>query len=203
VSRAADERRYLRAVEAAWSKASGRATVVSPREFEAIDSWRRRGIPLSVVLEVIATAGKRRSGKSLRGLTSIAHDVLGAWAVVAAGRTAQTVAPAAPARGGDAHPWGEALERSSEGTPLHALISDLLNRAAAGDDAASLDAELDRSLENAAPQDLCDATRRDVTLELATFRERMNGEEFQTMLRRALVDRLRASLSLPRLALTR
>jgi hypothetical protein len=128
---------------------------------------------------------------------------LDAWAVVAAGRTAQAVAPAAPARGGGGHPWTDALDRASEGTPLHALISELLNRKAAGDDAASLDAELDRSLENAAPQDLCDATRRDVTSELATFRERMNGEEFQTMLRRALVDRLRRTLSLPRLALTR
>ena len=203
MSQAASERRYLRAVEAAWSKTLGRAAVVSPREFEAIDSWRRRGIPLSVVLEVIAGAGKRRSGKSPRGLTAIAHDVESAWAVVAAGRTGLSAAPAAPPRDADRHPWAQALERAPQGTPLHALISGLLTEALEGQDAASLDAALDRSLGGTAPQDIVEVTRLDVARELESFRARMNAEEFQSMLRRALADRLRGKLSLPRLALAK
>ena len=72
----------------------GRQALVSPREFETIDGWRRRGIPLTVVLEVIADAGKRRSGRGPQALTALSHAVSDAWAVVCAGRIARNVADA-------------------------------------------------------------------------------------------------------------
>ena len=203
MSHAGDDRRYVRAVEAAWSKVLGRPAVVSPREFEAIDAWRRRGIPLSVVLEVIAAAGKRRSGRAPRALTGLAAAVLEAWSVVASGRAAPSVADARPARGDGRRAWEEARARCPKSAPLHAILTRLLVEEAAGTAATDLDAALDAFLLSAVePEALARATD-ETTQALADFRRRMSEEEFRRMFARALADRLRGALALPRLALTR
>jgi hypothetical protein len=203
VSHAGDQRRYVRAVEAAWSKILGRPAVVSPREFEAIDAWRRRGIPLAVVLEVLAAAGKRRSGSASKALTSLSHAVLEAWSAVAAGRAAPHVTDALPTRGDARRAWEESLLRCPVGAPLHALLARVLAEEAAGGAATVLDAALDEFLPGAVPPAALACATEETARALADFRRRMSEEEFQRTFARALADRLRASLALPRLVLTR
>jgi len=203
LSPASDERRYVRAVEAAWSKVLGRPAVVSPREFEAIDAWRRRGVPLTVVLEVIAEAGKRRSTGAGKALTGLARAVEEAWSVVAAGRTSPEAAGSLPARSDARHAWQECLARCPEGSPLRALLVGLLAQDAAGASGPALDAALDDALPGAVPDDTLSGARNDTEGALRAFRGRMSEDEFKSTFARALVDRLRATLGLPRLALTR
>lgn len=202
MSDAVSERRYIRAVEAAWSKVLGRPAVVSPREFETIDGWRRRGIPLTVVLEVLAAAGKRRSGRAPRALNALAPAVLEAWQVVAAGRSAGAAPDAWPARSDARRAWEEALARCPEGKPLRALLARLLSEEAEGAAANDLDAALDHSLPGAVPREMLALAKDETARALAGFRRRMSDEEFEKTFARALVDRLRLALALPRLTLT-
>jgi hypothetical protein len=201
--RDADGRRYARAVETAWSRALGRAAVVSPREFEAIDAWRKRGIPLSVVLEVISAAGQQRSGRGLAALTALNHAVSEAWKVVAAGRAAPPRTDTLQPRSDALAAWQEALRRSADAGRLHALLSRLLAKAAGGGDVQSLDAELDAELPGAVSESALRAATEEASRALRQFRGRMLDEEFQRMLARALVDRLRTAFALPRMTLTR
>ena len=171
-----DERRYVRAVEAAWSKVLGRPAVVSPREFETIDAWRRRGIPLAVVLEVLAAAGKRRSGRAPKALTSLAHAVQEAWSVVAAGRTAPNLADPLPERPEARRAWEEALERCAGDAPLRGLLARLLAEEGAGGASAALDAALDESLPGAVPHDTLRRAADETRRALDPFRGRMSEE---------------------------
>ena len=200
---AGDERRYVRAVESAWFKVLGRTAVVSPREFETIDAWRRRGIPLSVVLEAIESAGKRRSGRTPRSLTALSQAIADAWAVVSAGRATPGISEALPARADARRAWEEALARSPERGRLRALLTTLLAGQARGDSAEALDAALDAALVEAVPEPERRHANDETARALLSFRGRMSEDEFRKMFARALVDRLRSRLALPRLALTR
>jgi len=202
VSDALDERRYLRAVEAAWSKLLGRPAIVSPREFTIIDRWRRRGVPLGIVLEVLRDAGKRRSGATPRALTAFAHAVEEAWLAVAAGRLAPNPTGSLPARDTATSDWERAKNRCAPGTPLHALLTKLLAEGALGASGQVLDAALDASLAAAVPEEMRAVATEVTARALADFRTRMSDEEFQKTFARALADRLRAVLVLPRLTLT-
>lgn len=203
MSRAGDEKSYVRAVEAAWSKINGRPVVVSPRDFEAVDAWRRRGIPLSLVLEVLSSDAKRRSRGSSKALTSLSHAVNEAWLAVAAGRSASPSVEVAPSRAEARREWEDALARSPVGTPLRTLLERLLADEARGAAVAALDATLDEELPAAAPVEIRDRAEEETARALAAFRGRMSDEEFQATFARALADRLRAALALPRLALSR
>ena len=203
MSHAGDDRHYVRAVETAWSKLLGRPAVVSPREFETIDAWRRRGIPLTVVLEVIANAGKRRSGRGPQAITALAKAVFEAWEVVAAGRTAQNPTDARPQRSDARRAWEEALDRCLESGGLRTLLTGLLAEEAEGAAPETLDASLDAALAGAVSEQMLVRATEETARALGRFRGRMSEEEFRKMFARALVDRLRGTLSLPRLALTR
>lgn len=199
----AGERSYLRAVEGAWSKLAGRPVVVSPREFEAIDGWRRRGIPLAIVLETLKAAAARRSGRLPRSLTALTPAIEDAFSVVASGRIATAVGEPVPARADARRAWEAALARCPEGTPLHALLTSLLDEEAQGGEAAALDASLDASLPDAVHPAELSGAREETRSRLADFRARMSAEEFRTTFDRALVERLRLTLALPRVSLTR
>jgi len=203
LSPGSDERRYIRAVEGAWSKVLGRPAVVSPREFEAIDSWRRRGVPLTVVLEVIAEAGKRRSSGSAKALTALVRAVEEAWSVVSAGRASPEVSASLPPRADARQAWEACRDRCPEGAPLRALLAALLAEEASGVSGPALDAALDRSLPGAVPAETLASARDQTERALQAFRGRMSGEDYEATFTRALADRLRATLALPRLALTR
>lgn len=200
---AGDERRYVRAIEAAWSKLLGRPALVSPREFETVDAWRRRGIPLTVVLEVIAAAGKRRSGGAPKALTALAHAVEDAWSVVAAGRATTGAVDGLPDRGSARRAWEEALARCPDGTPLRGLLSLLLDDERRGVAAAVLDQALDSALPGVVAEGVLTRATDETARELASFKPRMSDDEFRKTSARALSDRLRSELALPRLSLSR
>ena len=203
MSQGGDERRYVRAVEAARSKLLGRQADVSPREFETIDGWRRRGIPLTVVLEVIANAGKRQSGRGPQAITALAKAVSEAWEVVAAGRAAPTVKDARPSRSDARRAWEEALAFCPETGELRTLLTGLLAEEAEGAAPEAVDAALDASLAGAVPEPVLAEATAATARALGDFRGRMSEEEFRKTFARALADRLRRTLALPRLALTR
>jgi hypothetical protein len=203
VSRGGDERRYLRTVEAAWSKLVGRPVVVSPREFETIDAWRRRGIPVAVVLEVMAVASRRRSGSAPQALTALSRAVEEAWSAVAAGRAAPAVTAALPERAEARRAWEDALARSTASDPLYAVLSRLLEEERSGALATTLDAALDQALSSAVPDSMRVDAEETVARSLESFRRRMSPDDFRRTFDRALTDRLRTVLGLPRMTLTR
>jgi len=60
-------RDYYREVELHWSLARGNQIIVSPLEFEAIESWYEAGVPLAVVLRAIDVfIEKKRKAKRQR-----------------------------------------------------------------------------------------------------------------------------------------
>jgi hypothetical protein len=203
VSVSQDERHYVRAVEAAWSQTLGRAVVISPREFEAVDAWRRRGIPLSVVLETIAATAKRRSGRTPTSLASLTQGILEAWSVIASGRATPQVSDELPARSDARRAWHEALARCPPDQSLHSVLSSLLALEAKGEAAEAIDAALDAALPASVPDELVRRVTQATERELEPFRARMQSDEFQRMFARARIDGLRSELRLPRLTLTR
>jgi hypothetical protein len=180
----------------------GRPFIVSPREFEAIASWRLKGIPVAVVCEVIEAAGRRRSGRAPRALTALAPAVLEAWEVVAAGRAVSRATGARRDRSAARRAWEEALGRVPSDDRLHTLLTGLLAQNADGRADEAVDATLDASLPAAVPEDLARRVRDETAEALHPFRARMSDAEFRGMFDRAFADRLRAELKLPRLSLT-
>lgn len=92
--------RYARALERALAEASGRAVVMSPRDFALLSGWLARGVPLALVLEQVEH--RKSKGKDVRSLASIAGAVENAWSAVVDGRVGATAvrepapAPASP-----------------------------------------------------------------------------------------------------------
>jgi len=132
-------------------------------------------------------------------LALVAPSVEEAWAAVAAGRTAVAIAPsnAADARG--AATWADALQRLPDGAPLKRLLAHLLGEAASGIPTDTLDARLDEALPRLVPPEMAAHALRETELALAEFKTRMRPEEFEKTFARALADRLRDALYLPRL----
>lgn len=90
--------RYSRRIERAWSARLERPTVLSQRDFDAIESWFARRIPLAVVMEAIEDAFSRRSGAARRGLgRTIGPAVEDAYSVLAETRAFSSEAPEPPA----------------------------------------------------------------------------------------------------------
>ena len=189
-----DGKRYHRTIELAWGRLKGRAGVFSPREFAIVEGWRERGIPESLVLEVLEH--RRRAGAQPRSLAYLARSVEEAWTAVAAGRAA---APETTAVGSPRSAWAETLERSDLPPALRALVARLLTSLREGAAAAALDLELDETLPTLAPPDLVEIAERETAAALAPFRARMPAAEMTRTRIRARADRLRAALGLPRL----
>ncbi len=197
------DRHYVRAIEAAWSKIVGRPIVVSPREYAAIDAWRRRGVPLAIVLEVLNAESRRRTGRLPRSLSSLRHPVEEAWSAVAGGRAAAGTPALFPPGPTAREAWGSALHSIPEATPLRALLERLLKAEGEGASPEALDAELDAALPEAVPRAERERETEEASRDLSGFRRRMSADEFRATLARALADRLRSSLALPRLSITR
>jgi len=193
-----DGKRYHRTIEGAWARLRDRPGVLSPREFEVVEGWRRRGIPTGVVLEVMRAQARRAS--ALRSLSYLGPAVEKAWSAVTTGRAGEAPAPG-PASGADPRTaWRKALAQPSGHDPLDALLAELVRASEGGIPAPAIDARLDAELPAAAPRALLDEVDRTAAAALAPFRGRMLREEFDRTLARARVDRLRAALGLPRLA---
>ena len=106
--------RYARAVERALARSSGRAVVMSPRDFSLLAGWLARGVPLALVLEQIEL--RRSKGKDVRSLAPIAAAVERAWGAVVDGRSEATPGP-------EPRPREDALPEAVDETTLLSLAS--------------------------------------------------------------------------------
>ncbi len=197
---------YARRIERALAEVREGPVVLSPRDWRLISEWYERNIPLAVVLESLeaaAAAGSRsRSALARGGLGVVARAVDEAWRTIREGLASGAHAGPGPA-GETVAPieaWRATCRRTSH-LPLARLLEELVHRFERGEPAAALDQALDARLDEACEPGVAAAARAAARDELASYRERMSAEAFATSLRRAVVDRLRRDLGLPRLAM--
>ena len=189
---------YARAVERGWSTLLGRAVILSPRDWRLVRDWYSRRVPLQIVTEAIEAAGERPRATPPRGLAYVAPAVEEAWDVVREGRLSQDDATQAPSSSLTRERWLRRADTEPAESELGRLLRSLLERWERGETADALDRELDHRLADVVPRARVAAARRDVDRELDGFRRRMAAPAFAETSRRALLDRLRRELGLPR-----
>jgi hypothetical protein len=208
----------VRSIERYWAQLVQRPIVLSPGEWSMLCDWHERGVPLSLVREIMEERQARRSSRGnsgetgLRSLRYIAPAVEEAWQVVVQGRLADAHAevrgtgqgatgePEASSKARASELWGHCRQHAPEDSALRDLLHELLDRLERGAAPEELDGELDSRLTLAVPEALRQAAEDAVDARLAPHRERMNSSIFLETRRRAVVDRLRRSLGLPRLS---
>ncbi len=199
---------YARAIESALAALDGRPLVLSPRDFVLISAWHARGVPIGLVLETIAERSRApgRAPTARRALARFAPAVEETWEAVREGRASRFPEAAdgpLPTLLDATASWGRTRDASPVGSPLRALLDGLLARGASGTPPEVLDAELDGSLPLAVPEAVLAEAETATGRELAPFRRRMETGVFEATRLRSVADRLRRSLGLPRLMLTR
>ena len=195
----APDRRFVRAIESAWMALAGRPVVVSPRDFEMLAGWHRRGIPLRVVLAAIEEWGRTHRGRPPGSLRAFAPAIEAAWEAVRSGRAA-AAAPSVAVRGQNPIAAWERARSAPAPQALRALLDRAIAAARGGEEPAAVDAAVDRGLPQAAPQAAVAAADGATTEALAPFRSRMSPDAYRSTWERARADRLRDALGVPRLA---
>ena len=177
--------------------------VLSQREWEMICDWYAREVPLELVREALEAASAvsapgRRSGRP-RSLAYVAPAVEEAWSVVRDGKLVEHL-PSVAEEDRSASACRSRRCAEPENSRVAELLDDLLGRLGQGEPGAELDLELDDRLAAAVPADLLLEVEVRLSIELGAFRDRMTGEVYRTTYARAVADRLRGRLGLPRLA---
>jgi len=192
--------RYARRIERSWADLLGRAVLLSPRDFKAVDRWYALGVPLAVVQEVLEAeaARPRRQAPALASLSRAVEDT---WSAVLAGRLTGEDVPQQP-RAQAIDRWRLRQRAEPQESGLGQLLGELLAQYDAGQGAAAVDDELDRRIEAVVNPALRAATERALERAFASYRGRMSAEAFERTWRRARLLRLRRQLGLPRLATT-
>lgn len=192
-----DLRNYVRRLQEALASSTGRAVVLSQRDWHLAKTWFEAGIPVGLPLDAL----RRRAWSSPRGLSAIAREVEGTWGAVVAGRSVSAAETPGPSPPPD-EPLNDlraARDAAEPGSDLSALLDEALRRAEGGEDPASVDALLDEGLEERAPEVMLERARTEAADSLKSFRDRMNDEVYQRTLRGAVIQRVRRGLRLPRL----
>jgi hypothetical protein len=196
---------YARALEQALSRARERPVVLSPRDWGLVADWHAREIPLAVVLEELGEASRRSRSRGRtpgpRSLAYIAAAVEESWSLILAERTRLTGTGLASSRGLSSarDAWERAARQAGQESDLGRLLSDLLGRLDGGASPAEVDAMLDDRLIECVPQARVARLEHEVGAELGAFRDRMPARGYERTRRRALLERLRRGLGLPRI----
>ncbi len=70
----AEDQAYFRALEQAFLELRGRATLLSPEDWQVAAGWRRAGVPIDLVVSVMSNLFARlRERKSKRGISSLRY----------------------------------------------------------------------------------------------------------------------------------
>lgn len=198
--------RYARAVETALGRARRKPVLLSPRDWELVSGWHRQGIPLRLVLETIEEAARRTAakGSTFASLAYVAREVESAWHDLRAERSAERAEGELPLREREEvlAAWERAASDRLVGEPLAEVLRAVLTRLRAGE-AFDADAAIDAALEGGAPEADRAAAAREADSALAAWRHRMSAEAFAATRRRAIIDRLRSALGLPRVSIAR
>jgi hypothetical protein len=193
--------RYARAIERRWSELLDAPVVLSPRDWSRIEDWRRRGVPLAVVEEAMAAVVRpRRPRRRPPRLADVVPLVEESWSAVVEGRREPPDRVVSTRHGPEPSERWRRRAAAEPGSALAELLAALIERWEAGEPSASIDAALDRRLPEAVEGAMVERVRRELSDELAAYRNRMDAEQLKRTGRRACVDRLRRLLDLPRLA---
>jgi len=197
---------YARSLERALSRVRERPVLLSPRDWALASDWYGRQIPVAVVLEAIEEAAQRGRKRSTaapgpRSLAYVASAVEESWDVILKGRAERHTS--SPVCGtilaGVRDSWERAVASAPRDSCLSEFLSRLLGELESGTTSSVVDGKLDEGLPDRAPPILLVQSREKASAELEPFRERMSRETYEATLRRAVVERLRRALKLPRL----
>jgi hypothetical protein len=176
--------------------------ILSERDWALVEDWYRRGIPLQIIEEAIDAAASRRGRGEVRpprGLAYVARAVEEAWRTLLDGRVGDCPddRPANEAAPAGSTAWRRRLVAESENSLLRRLLATLLEALDSGMTAEEVDARLDREIADAVPSVLRSRVEDEVERELRPYAKRMKPETLAATRRRAVAQRLRASLGLP------
>lgn len=191
---------YARRIERCWAERLGQPVVLSPRDWRLIVRWHERGIPLAIVEEAMAAAVERAAakGRVLRpALSRLAPAIEEGWAAVVGGRVGADKPPVAASAEAV---WRARAAVESRDSGLGRLLTELLERLAAGAAREALDADLEARLPGIADPLLLAEIEREIERDLAPHRGRMASAQLAVARRRGRAARLRLRLGLPRLA---
>jgi len=193
---------YARAIHEFWARSQQRAVILSPREWDLICGWFAREIPLQIVADAIEGLGEKKRGRTAakpRSLSYLAPAVEESWSAVVNGRVeARAVQAAESDAGGGRAAWLAAAARCGEDSALAGLLRRLVQSGDAGAAPDEIERELNESLIELAPQEIVASLREEIAEQTAEFRERMRPAAIEAVERRALLERLRGRLGLPR-----
>jgi len=195
---------YARRIERRWGELLAQPVVLSPRDWGVLSDWHARKIPLQIVEEAMEAAverGRKRGRSPRAGLSYLAPAVDDAWSCVVSGRLEDgdgepvDNAPSPPVTA-----WRRRIDAEPPGSALAGLLSGLLRRLDGGESPETLDGELDRRLADAAEPDLLREVEGDLDRALEPHRGRISAARLEATRARAMSQRLRLRLGLPRLA---
>jgi hypothetical protein len=197
-SRAVDA--YGRAVVEIWLRLTGRAQILSPRDWSVVTAWHARGVPLALVRETFESEVDRL--QRARGPAALAALIDEAWTTVLRGRLSASGPGAAggPTAAAVLAAWRERRQAEPAGSLLGRLLDEVLARSERSHDPEQLDRTLDGALLELAGSAQIARIAADVERNLADYRGRMTAATYATTRDRALRERLRRAFGLPRLS---
>lgn len=194
---------FVRAVEARLESILRRPIVLSPRDWTTLASWHAQGIPLPLILETLDEVAAKKGGAYPRSLRYFVRAVEESWQAVVDGRAIRHrgAEGSEPQRAESPEtPWGAPTGSIARPPAVERLLEELSEALARGAERATVDERLDRALAagSVAP-DLLRAAREAALEALREYRDRMPADAWEKTLDRAVVERLRRALGLPRL----
>jgi hypothetical protein len=180
-----------------------RPVVLSPRDWRVLAGWHARGVPLAVVLEAMDEVAAKKRGAPPRALSYFVRAVEESWRAVQEGRALRVGEAGRDAPGKAAEPvapWTSALASGRLPGPLARTVTEMVARLRAGEDPRSIDDDLDRALCSGETAPEAFARARQEALEaLSAYEHRMTRDAWTRTLARAVSDRMREALGLPRI----
>lgn len=198
---------FAREVERKLEHLLRRPVVLSPRDWRVLASWHARGVPVALVLETMDEVVAKKKGALPRSLSYCVRAVEESWRAVQEGRAlrAGEVGRGAPRPAEDtAAPWEAAVGSGRLPVALSRAVDELVRLLRDGEDPRTVDDRLDRVLcaGETAPEAHSRA-RSEALLALAAYEGRMTRPAWTRTLERAVADRMRNALGLPRLGASR
>jgi hypothetical protein len=162
-------------------------------------------VPLAIVLEALEDAARRardRMGSgSPRSLAFVSRAVEQAWEVILSGRASGPSPSTLPGLTEILAAWTDARDRAPDGDPLRLLLDECIQGLERDVAPARVDATMDRRLADCVPRELSVAAEQRAASDLEPYRGRMTASTFESTRARAVADRLRQALELPRASL--
>lgn len=194
---------FVRAVEARLESILQRPVVLSPKDWSTLALWHARGIPLPLILETLDEVAAKKRGGHPRSLRYFVRAVEESWQAVVDGRAIRhRNADGRDSSGSESReaPWTAAMRSGGLPPALAGLLGDLREDLARGVESTTVDEALDRALAaGAVAPDVHREARESAFEALREYRDRMPPDAWEKTLERAVVERLRRRLGLPRL----